>query len=465
MPHPAVRQPHSTAVTLHFRERQNKQPLYRPAALRRNGSVQRDLFMHPSPPHSPSLAAATETKSPSWLSTLAAPFSPVSHDSSSDTGAAYVRGRMLPRSQWKPDDDAEHCADPDCSLKFDLINRRHHCRTCGDVFCAAHSSRSTLLWPSSEDDSVPAFTPRGTPRATPRSSAVDLPSLASYSVSPSNASAISTASTSSTPTSSSPPPSQTNLMPVSARVCDRCYFSAPNPSGSPTPLLTPPVLAHPLAPYSAFGNAAFAGARPVTLRHPRSRASSASRASSPAHSPPNSHAHGAKASSRSRSRQGSATSTSSLTATSEYSTPSTSVEGLAAYGSASTDGTSPESLVIPPKHAHGRRKPQPSLSRNPSASRLAAAGSRGVATPKVVREDELLSDSDREHDGEDSRRASDGLSNASAEVEDGPPRLALEEEDSDEDDERHERTVKERRRLQQEFGSVQGGPWQSWATF
>ncbi|BGP02117.1 FYVE zinc finger-domain containing protein [Rhodotorula toruloides] len=486
MPHPAVRQPTSpshgsTAVTLHFRERQNKQPLYRPAALRRNGSVQRDLFMHPSPPHSPSLAA-TESKSASWLSTLAAPFSPVSQDSSRDIGAAFVRGRMLPRSQWKPDDEADNCADPDCSLKFDLINRRHHCRTCGDIFCAAHSSRSTLLWPSSEDDSVPAFTPRGTPRATPRSSAIDLPSLA-YSVSPSNASAISTASTastSSTPTSSSPP-SQTNLMPLSARVCDRCYFSAPNPSGAPTPLLTPPVLAHPLAPYSAFGNAAYAGAGPLTLRHPHSRASSASRASSPAHSPPNTHhahAHG-KASSRSRSRQGSPTSTSSVTTTSEYSTPSTSVEGLAAYGtSASTDGTSPESLVIPPK-LHGRRK-QPSLSRNSSASRLAAAaGSRGaspasvrgarctaVTTPKVVREDELLSDSsDSESEGSEARRAFDGLSNASTEVEDGPPRLAAEEEDSDEDDERHERTVKERRRLQQEFGSVQGGPWQSWATF
>ncbi|BGP34150.1 hypothetical protein JCM10296v2_005965 [Rhodotorula toruloides] len=483
MPHPAVRQPTSpshgsTAVTLHFRERQNKQPLYRPAALRRNGSVQRDIFMHPSPPHSPSLAA-TESKSASWLSTLAAPFSPVSQDSGRDIGAAFVRGRMLPRSQWKPDDEADNCADPDCSLKFDLINRRHHCRTCGDIFCAAHSSRSTLLWPSSEDDSVPAFTPRGTPRATPRSSAIDLPSLA-YSVSPSNASAISTASTastSSTPTSSSPP-SQTNPMPLSARVCDRCYFSAPNPSGAPTPLLTPPVLAHPLAPYSAFGNAAYAGAGPLTLRHPHSRASSASRASSPAQSPPNTHhAHG-KASSRSRSRQGSATSTSSVTTTSEYSTPSTSVEGVAAYGtSASTDGTSPESLVIQPKlPVHGRRK-QPSLSRNSSASRL--VGSRGaspasvrgarctaVTTPKVVREDELLSDSsDSDGEGSEARRAFDGLSNTSTEVEDGPPRLAAEEEDSDEDDERHEQTVKERRRLQQEFGSVQGGPWQSWATF
>lgn len=37
--------------------------------------------------------------------------------------------------------------------------------------------------------------------------------------------------------------------------------------------------------------------------------------------------------------------------------------------------------------------------------------------------------------------------------------------DDDENDERHERVVRERRLYQQEYGSVQGGPWQSWATF
>lgn len=92
----------------------------RPAALRRNGartplrssrrlaltrtshtgSVSRELFNHPSPPHSPSLAA-TESKSQSWLSTLAAPFSPSNPDASKQLDASCVRGRMLPRTQWK----------------------------------------------------------------------------------------------------------------------------------------------------------------------------------------------------------------------------------------------------------------------------------------------------------------------------------------------------------------------------
>ncbi|GAA6006251.1 FYVE zinc finger domain-containing protein [Rhodotorula paludigena] len=458
----------STAVTLHFKERHSgRQPLYRPAALRRNGSVSRELFNHPSPPHSPSLAA-TESKSQSWLSTLAAPFSPSNPDASKQLDASCVRGRMLPRSQWKRDEDSEQCADPDCSQRFDLLNRRHHCRTCGDIFCASHSSRSTFLWPAPGDDAVPAFTPRGTPRATPRSSAVDLPSLV-YSVSPSNASAISTASSnnssnaSSTPTSS--PPNHPTLMPLSARVCDRCYFSVPDPQGVGAPLLTPPVL--PQSHLPAFAAFASASSRPMTLRHPHgSRASSRSRASSPGHSPPGS---------KSRSRQGSATSASSTTP-SEYSTPSTSVERLPYASSSSSAGTSPEELCFVPARAQSQPRRKSSLSRASSASRGAVAArgsslprlqrqplrSTAVTTPRPVQEAVPSSDDDSdaltEVEGDDSAapRAHDFAAGPAGDGDEG----------EDEDDERrHDETIRERRRLQQEFGSVQGGPWQSWATF
>lgn len=100
----------------------------RPAALRRNGesrerlcrshsvlkyearagSVSRDLFAHPSPPLSPSIAV-TESRSSSWLTSLAGPFSPTlanANDASKELGSggagtAVVRGYMIPRSQWK----------------------------------------------------------------------------------------------------------------------------------------------------------------------------------------------------------------------------------------------------------------------------------------------------------------------------------------------------------------------------
>jgi hypothetical protein len=73
------------------------------------GSVSRDLFAHPSPPHSPSIAV-TESRSSSWLNSLAGPFSPsaasANDASNKELGAtsgvaAVVRGYMIPRSQWK----------------------------------------------------------------------------------------------------------------------------------------------------------------------------------------------------------------------------------------------------------------------------------------------------------------------------------------------------------------------------
>ncbi|GAA5899805.1 hypothetical protein JCM8208_004568 [Rhodotorula glutinis] len=501
--------PHSTSVTLHFKERGSRQPLYRPAALRRNGSVTREMYAHPSPPLSPSLAA-TEAKSSSWLSSLVSP----SLDApKQQLDVSSVRGRMLPRSQWKRDDEAEQCADPDCSQRFDLLNRRHHCRTCGDIFCASHSSRSTFLWPSAGDDAAPAWTPRGTPRATPRSSAVDLPSLA-YSVSPS-ASAISCASSnnssstasSSTPTSS-PPSSLPSLMPLSARVCDRCYFSVPDPSGATTPLLTPPVPGGgaPINPWSF----ADSFSRPMTLRHPHSRASSASRASSPAHSPPGAAGSSERSGSASRgtqarSRQGSATSGSSSTApsTSEYSTPSTSVERLpcaATAGSSSSAGTSPEELCMAQAALQRRRKNSLSLAsrRAASASRGtlpapagAAPGASGLRASSVPPRRQGSSASLAAPSASQAYRAQQAShasasrskahaeedeSDASTEVEDdapraadfasfGPPRAGAGSDDDDEsdddDDERHNETIRERRRLQQEYGSV----GMSWATF
>ncbi|GAA5883410.1 hypothetical protein JCM3774_003675 [Rhodotorula dairenensis] len=611
---------HSTSVTLHFKERNNpKQPLYRPAALRRNGSVSRDLFAHPSPPHSPSIAVA-ESRSASWLNSLAGPFSPSAtnpNDSAKELGAnspgtaAVVRGYMIPRSQWKPDETAEQCADPDCSQRFDLMHRRHHCRTCGDIYCSAHSSRSTFLWPSAEDDAVPAFTPRATPRSTPRSSVVDLPSLVTSALSNNlSASAISTGSTgssasadTSTPTSS-PPRNQPVVMPVSARVCDRCYFSAPNGSAGGTPLLLPPNYASVSPPQYADGSFASAASafalssRPLTfnLRHPPSRASSASRASSPNHSPPGSSGPLSRraSQSRSRQRQGSAVSASSSSNSTSFpsdsnatpSTPSTSVEGAdpsaaaaaaasaSSCGSASsTNGTSPETLQMVAAQARGQQR-QNTRAGVGSAGLAAAANRRGsslgrngskrtlcsstVATPMIVHEGEVLSSYETEtertkaaaaaaasggaggvgggvgaklaaaqrrrpqsqparvspasaaalgddnawvpqryrsassnrvgDDGDSSSSGTDGghhfasaaAAASSRRQKPAPPRQSkadasryyvesdsssLSEHSDDEDDERHERVVRERRLYQQEYGSVQGGPWQSWATF
>ncbi|RKP08101.1 hypothetical protein THASP1DRAFT_23846 [Thamnocephalis sphaerospora] len=44
------------------------------------------------------------------------------------------------RLHWKPDDQADRCATLTCQKPFTLFERRHHCRRCGEIFCAACSA-------------------------------------------------------------------------------------------------------------------------------------------------------------------------------------------------------------------------------------------------------------------------------------------------------------------------------------
>lgn len=46
---------------------------------------------------------------------------------------------------WVPDEDARFCAA--CAEPFTLLRRRHHCRSCGAVFCAGCSASRSLLPP------------------------------------------------------------------------------------------------------------------------------------------------------------------------------------------------------------------------------------------------------------------------------------------------------------------------------
>ena len=58
------------------------------------------------------------------------------------SGMVDTTGRG-PSPAWVPDSAVDACAD--CQKKFDFINRRHHCRYCGKVFCHACSSTFSLL--------------------------------------------------------------------------------------------------------------------------------------------------------------------------------------------------------------------------------------------------------------------------------------------------------------------------------
>ncbi|EPS98058.1 hypothetical protein FOMPIDRAFT_1037635 [Fomitopsis schrenkii] len=67
----------------------------------------------------------------------------------------------IPRRLWKRDSEASHCSIFLCRKPFSILERKHHCRKCGDVVCGSCSTRTTLLL----DTSNLAFfhPPRDTP--------------------------------------------------------------------------------------------------------------------------------------------------------------------------------------------------------------------------------------------------------------------------------------------------------------
>lgn len=62
-----------------------------------------------------------------------------------------VTGQFIgPR--WIPDEEVDSCNH--CNILFDLLNRKHHCRHCGKVFCSECSSTKKLL-PTEYDETEP----------------------------------------------------------------------------------------------------------------------------------------------------------------------------------------------------------------------------------------------------------------------------------------------------------------------
>lgn len=51
------------------------------------------------------------------------------------------------------DQMSETCDFPECSVTFSFTNRRHHCRTCGQIFCTPHASYALNLWYPATDNS------------------------------------------------------------------------------------------------------------------------------------------------------------------------------------------------------------------------------------------------------------------------------------------------------------------------
>jgi GTPase SAR1 family protein len=49
---------------------------------------------------------------------------------------------LLSPSRWVADNQVACCMAPECQLPFTIFNRKHHCRLCGNIFCANCSSHT-----------------------------------------------------------------------------------------------------------------------------------------------------------------------------------------------------------------------------------------------------------------------------------------------------------------------------------
>lgn len=49
------------------------------------------------------------------------------------------------QEHWVKDEEVSHCSNAECHVKFGLLDRRHHCRRCGLIFCSRHSNRTAAV--------------------------------------------------------------------------------------------------------------------------------------------------------------------------------------------------------------------------------------------------------------------------------------------------------------------------------
>ena len=70
---------------------------------------------------------------------LAASAKQTAMDARLDSGIALSMANTMrpPAARWLPDDEATNCCSPECRSRFGLLNRKHHCRQCGNIFCSS----------------------------------------------------------------------------------------------------------------------------------------------------------------------------------------------------------------------------------------------------------------------------------------------------------------------------------------
>jgi hypothetical protein len=107
----------------------------------KNIHEQSTSFVIASPAKSFLVHAETESEATEWKESIDSAIEEL-RKKNKDKRPLYQRGSIAPL--WTPDNQSNTCMK--CDKQFDFfLNRRHHCRSCGDVVCKDCSSKKFLL--------------------------------------------------------------------------------------------------------------------------------------------------------------------------------------------------------------------------------------------------------------------------------------------------------------------------------
>ena len=71
-----------------------------------------------------------------------------------DLQKRYRRNSAMYGVDWQKDGEAVACWNPECGKKFTMIVRKHHCRSCGKIFCAKCTKTKKLIESSGKVEKV-----------------------------------------------------------------------------------------------------------------------------------------------------------------------------------------------------------------------------------------------------------------------------------------------------------------------
>lgn len=64
--------------------------------------------------------------------------------------------KLLSEKEWQKDNQVTTCSFKNCNCQFNWFIRKHHCRSCGQIYCHTHSSNRLPLFKKPQDK-VPVF--------------------------------------------------------------------------------------------------------------------------------------------------------------------------------------------------------------------------------------------------------------------------------------------------------------------